>query len=342
MHHTLQNRVVVITGASSGIGRAVALEFARRGAHPVLAARRAHLLEEVADECQQLSGSSPLIVPTDVTDASAVQHLAQETVDRLGRIDVWINNAGVGAYGRFEETPAEVYRQVIETNFFGTTNGARAVLPVFREQGHGILINNASLLAAVAGPYYSAYAASKFAIRALSESLRQEIEVLDHADIHVCTIMPGTIDTPFFRHAANYTGRAVKALPPVYPPEKVALTMVSLVEHPRRETFVGGAARMLGFMHFFAPALAEPLLARQIDAGHFSSDPAPQTAGSTFSPMEMGTDPTDGWEGAKKQATRTTITRSLGALAMGTTTLLGWLLLRRNPVFRRARSFAGL
>jgi NAD(P)-dependent dehydrogenase (short-subunit alcohol dehydrogenase family) len=185
-------------------------------------------------------------------------------------------------------------------------------------------------------------AASKFAIRALSESLRQEIEVLDKADIHICTIMPATIDTPFFRHAANFTGRVVKAMPPVYPPEKVALTMISLAEHPRREIFVGNAARLIGFTHSFAPALAEPLVAKQIETMHFLPDRAPSTLGSTLVPMETGTAPSDGWEGAEKQATRSRVSISIAVAAAGLTTLFGWLMLRKNQMFRRISSPIGL
>lgn len=330
MADTLQDKIVVITGASSGIGRTAALEFAHRGANLVLAARRGQLLQEVAEECRQISGREPLVVPTDVSDEAAVQRLGQQAFERFGHIDVWINNAGVGAYGRFEDIPADVFRQVMETNFFGTTYGSRTALAYFRRQGYGVLINNASLMATVAGPYYSAYAASKFAIRALGESLRQELNALDKSNIHVCTIMPATIDTPFFRHAANYSGRAVVAMPPVYPPEKVALTMVSVAQRPRRETFVGNSARVLGFSHYFAPAVAEPMVARQIDATHFSSDTAPATAGSTLAPMEEGKNTTDGWEGAKKQATRTRIGAGVGAAIAAGSALLGFLLVRRN------------
>jgi NAD(P)-dependent dehydrogenase (short-subunit alcohol dehydrogenase family) len=276
-------------------------------------------------ECKQLSGRDALAVPTNVTDEAAVQSLARAAFEHFGRIDVWINNAGVGAYGRFEDIPADVFRQVIETNFFGTIYGARAVLPYFRRQGHGTLINNASMMAAVSGPYYSAYAASKFAVRALSETLRQEINVLDRADIHICTIMPATIDTPFFRHAANYSGRDVKAMPPVYPPELVAKLMVSLVGYPRRETFVGSSARMIGFTHYYAPSLAEPVVAKQIDMTHFKSEAAPDTPGAVLEPMEAGTEASDGWGGAKKMAIRLIIGGSVGAgAALAASALVAW------------------
>jgi NAD(P)-dependent dehydrogenase (short-subunit alcohol dehydrogenase family) len=329
MAKDIQGKVVVITGASSGIGRAAALEFARHGAQLVVAARRESLLQDVARECQELSGHEALVVPTDVTDEQAVKMLARRAFERFGHIDVWINNAGVGAMGRFEDLPSEVYRRVIETNLFGTTYGARAVLPYFREQGHGVLINNASMAATSSGSYYSAYAASKFAIRALGESLRAEIEVLDGADIHICTVMPATIDTPFFRHAANYSGRAVRALPPVYPVEKVAQTMFQCAVRPQREVFVGNAGRMIGSLHGVAPALVEPMMARQIDTGHFKPEPSPDTQGNLFEPMQAGSDVSDGWKGQEKTNGRRVATLLVGAIAPAVIASV-WLWTRRH------------
>jgi NADP-dependent 3-hydroxy acid dehydrogenase YdfG len=146
MRRKLADSVVVITGASSGIGRATARSFARHGATVVLAARREAALHEVAQECRNLGGQ-PLVIPTDVTDAAAVEHLATRTVETVGRIDVWVNNAGVTLVGRLEETPLEPYRRVIDTNLFGYVHGARAAIPYLREQGSGVLINNASQVA---------------------------------------------------------------------------------------------------------------------------------------------------------------------------------------------------
>jgi NADP-dependent 3-hydroxy acid dehydrogenase YdfG len=287
---TMNGTVVVLTGASSGIGRATALELAGRGAAVVLAARRQDALEELARQCQAAGGTA-MAVPTDVTDEAAVVELADRAVDRFGRIDVWVNNAGVYLLGSVEQTPPAAYRQVLETNFFGSVHGARAVLPHFRRQGRGVLINVASVYSRVAGPYLSAYVASKHAVRALSESLRQELRDLD--GVRVCTVSPSAIDTPLFGHAANYTGRAIKAPPPVYPPERVARAIAASAVRPRRERIVGNAGRQLNLLRWTAPGLYERVSARFVDSQQFTGEPAPPTDGNLTTPMADDGDPSD-------------------------------------------------
>ena len=179
--------VVVVTSASSGIGRATGLGFAERGARVVLAARRGDALEELARRCRAAGGQA-LAVPTDVTDEAAVAELAHRAVERFGRIDIWVNNAGTYLLGSLEATPPEAFRQVLETNFFGYVHGARAVLPRFREQGQGVLINNASAYSPLRRTWLTAYVSSKFAVRGLSEALRQELG--DLPDLHVCPGVP--------------------------------------------------------------------------------------------------------------------------------------------------------
>ena len=300
MPRKIQDSVVVITGASSGIGRATALAFAKEGASVIVAARREQLLQEVARECEQI-GRRVLAVQTNMTDSGAVQHLANRALENFGRIDVWINNQGVTLFAPFEEAPLEDYRRVIETDLLGTIYGARAALPIFREQGSGVLINQGSMVSKLSEPYVSSYVVAKHGIRGLGMSLRQELVLNGDGakDIHVCTVMPATIDTPFFQHAANYTGRAVKAMPPVYPAERVAKTIVSLVKRPRREVFVGNAARMLWMQYLLAPGLTERQMAVMTDKLHLYQDkPAQPTSGNLFEPIAEGTGISGGWKTA--------------------------------------------
>lgn len=282
MSQSFNTTVVVITGASSGIGRATAHAFARRGATVVLAARREDKLQEAEQECRALGGTA-LAVPADVTREEDVEHLAREAIARFGKIDVWFNNAGVGVFGRFKDIPSDVWRRVIETNVFGFMYGAKAAMRQFRTQGHGVLINNASIVGRLAKPDSTAYATSKFAIRGLAEALRQE--VLDQPNIHVCTILPSVIDTPFFQHAANFSDHRVRAAPPVYTPEKVAETVVGLVQRPRAEVIIGGAGKVAAALKRLMPSAMTRINGRALNYGFLANEPSNETTGTLFEPM---------------------------------------------------------
>lgn len=274
----IENAVIVITGASSGIGRATAIELASAGAHVVVTSRDANALDDVVREC----GGRALAVPADVTIVEEVDAVAQRALDTFGRIDVWINNAAVALFAKFEEAPLDAYRRVIETNLFGYIHGARAAMRQFKKQGAGVLINVDSVTAGAPQPYTSAYVASKYAVRGWSSCLRMELS-LEHAhDIHVCTVLPAAIDTPLFQHAANYTGRAVKALDPVYAPEKVARAIAALVLKPRAEIVVGKAGTVMMANHAMSPRMYEKVMARQIDRNHLQDKPAAPTEGNLF------------------------------------------------------------
>lgn len=260
----IKDSVVVITGASSGIGRATALSFARKKARLVLAARRSEALESLAGECRKL-GAKALAVPTDVVDAASMDRLAARAVEEFGRIDVWVNNAAVAAFGRFQDVPLRDFERVLDVNVMGYVHGARAALPHFRVQGSGVLINVSSVVAAIAQPYAAAYSISKAAVRALGVSLRAELMLDRLSGVHVCTVLPAAIDTPIFEQAANYTGHKVKALPPVHTPQRVARTIVKLARKPRREAAVGTTGRLMLFQYKLTPGTVEALMAKQVD-----------------------------------------------------------------------------
>lgn len=278
MVRKLKNSVVVVTGASSGIGRATAIELARKGARVVATARRAPALESLREECRHFNGMI-LPVSADITDEEQVRLLAEFALEHFGRIDAWVNNAAVSLFAPFEEAPSDVYRRVLETNLFGYIHGARAAIPIFREQGQGVLVNVSSIVARAGSPFISAYVTSKAAINGLTKSLRQELR---DTDIEVCLVMPASIDTPLFQQAANFTGRAIKPLDPVYDPHRVSRAIVKLIRKPSPEVYVGHAGRLLGGFRRIAPLSAEGFTATQVEKDHFQDQSAPPSRGNLF------------------------------------------------------------
>lgn len=304
----LEGRVVAITGASSGIGRATARAFAAKNASVVLAARNREQLEDVAEECRNL-GCQALVLPTDVTDADAVHALAHAAVGTFGRIDVWINNAGVGVIGSFPDTPLELHRRTIEVDLLGAFHGAYAALPRFIAQGEGILINNISLGGWSPPPYAAAYAAAKFGLRALTSSLRQEMAV--HPRIHVCGVFPALIDTPGLASAANMTGKAINAGPYLYDAEDVARTFVALVRRPRDEVAVGWMARAAQISFAMMPTATERIGAAVMRKALSKAGPAPISEGALLATTTTPRRSDGGWRRAKAVPSARTLDRAL-------------------------------
>jgi NADP-dependent 3-hydroxy acid dehydrogenase YdfG len=282
MPRRLADAVVAITGASSGIGRATALAMATKGAALALLARDEEALGRVADECRA-RGATVLAAPVDVADEPAVAEFARRAAAELGRIDVWVNNAGVMLYGRFEDTPSDAWRRVIEVNLFGQIHGSRAALSRFRSQCGGVLINVSSVWGRVASPYVSAYVASKFAIRAFSECLREELA--DDPAIHVVTILPQAVDTPMWRRAANFSGRNTRALPLSRSAEDIAKRIVWCAEDPKREVTDRRAGRGFELANGIAPKLWSRLAPRVMERLAFSSGASPVSSGNLFEPL---------------------------------------------------------
>jgi short-subunit dehydrogenase len=292
MPRNLAGSTVVVTGASSGIGRATAHAFAQAGARLLLVARREEALRAAAVECEQRGAPAAHAFPADVRDAAALERAAAAAEARFGGIDVWVNNAGVTLMGRFEDAPPDLWREVLETNFFGTANGARAALPRLRRGGGGVLVNVGSVNSRVGAPYASAYVASKFAIRGFAECLRDELR---GQGVDVCTVMPASIDTPLFQHAANFAGRPLKPLRPVIRPERVAAAIVRCARRPRREVIVGLSGRQLVMLHDLALPLFERVMSRNVEREHFQQRSAPPSPGNLREPVDAWVGVTGGW-----------------------------------------------
>ncbi|KFI06683.1 SDR family oxidoreductase [Massilia sp. BSC265] len=273
---------VVIMGASSGIGAATAIAFAREGARLVLGARGKEGLEDIAARCRQAGGQAEALV-VDATDADAVEAFARKARAILGRIDLWYSNVGAGVVGKYADVPMRDHRRIIETNLLTHMNDAHAVMPIFLEQDHGIWINMISAGGFVASPYAAAYAASKYGLRGFSEALRAELGKRPH--IHVCDVYPTFVDTPGMRHAANYTGAKLSVPPGALRPEQVAAAIVDLARHPRDSTALGAPVFLQRLANIAAPNLLASGMNRFLDAWAKRADPAPDTRGVLYEPQ---------------------------------------------------------
>lgn len=288
----LKDLVVVITGASSGVGKAMALEFASYGTKLILGARRKEALDELVAECKE-SGSIAQGIVTDMRVSQDVQVLAKAAYEFGGSIDVWINNAGVLAAGALDETPAIINENVIRTNLLGYMNGAQEALPYFKIQKHGILINNISIGGWFPVPYATAYSASKFGLRGFSEALKGELS--DYPDIHVVDIYPGFLDTPGIQHAANYTGKVLKPAPPVSDPREVARAVIKLVQQPQSSKTIGISSAFLRLSYAAFPHLTRTITGMVIRKYLSQADEIDHTSGNVLKTVDFGTGIDGGW-----------------------------------------------
>jgi NAD(P)-dependent dehydrogenase (short-subunit alcohol dehydrogenase family) len=294
-HH--EARVVIVLGASSGIGRSTAHALARRGDTLVLAARSVEGLAEVEREClahAARGGHEPgpgearvLTVPTDVSHRDAVERLFTAAYALYGRVDAVVHAPAVVAYGRFEEIPADVFDQVVAVDLIGTANVAREALQRFRAADGGHLVVVGSLLGKIATPWMSSYVTSKWGVHGLVRTLQAEVRHVP--GIEVSLVSPGGVDTPIYAQAASYARREGRPPPPVDRPETVANAIVTVLGHPRRETSVGLANHLYTFGFRFVPGVFDVIVAPMMSRLGMSGTPSPEPhTGNVFAPRPLG------------------------------------------------------
>jgi NAD(P)-dependent dehydrogenase (short-subunit alcohol dehydrogenase family) len=278
--------IVLVTGGSSGIGRASARRFAEDGATLVLVARGRPALEETAGELRDAGAAEVVVCPADVLDESAVRAVVDGAVSRFGRLDVVVHAAQVMAYGRVEEVPAKVYETVVDTALHGTANLARAVLPVFRRQEAGSLVVVSSLLASVTAPLMGSYVAAKWGQLGLVRVLQQETR--DVPGISVSAVSPGGVDTPIYFQGASYMGSTGRPPPPVYTPERVAKAVLRVVDRPRRLVQSGFLNPLVIAGFRLLPGVYDALVGPLLQLGGIARDEVPATDGNVLDSRPAG------------------------------------------------------
>ena len=267
----LSDQVVVITGASSGIGLTTAKMAAKKGAKVVLASRDEEALRAAVDEIRAEGGTAVHVV-ADVGNLEELHRVAHTAEREFGGFDTWVNNAGVSIYGRILEVPVEDARRLFETNYWGVVNGSLVAVPHLRKRG-GALINLGSIVSDLAVPLQGHYSASKHAVKGFTDALRMELEE-EGAPVSVTLVKPAAIDTPYPEHARNYLEEEPKLPPPVYAPEEVAHAILTCAEKPVRDVVVGGGGRMMTAMGNLAPRLTD----RYMEAAMFEQQRSDELA----------------------------------------------------------------
>jgi short-subunit dehydrogenase len=285
----ISGKTYVIAGASSGFGRGVAEELGRSKANVVLAARRTDLLEKIADEIRA-SGGKAVVVTTDISKPEEVENLLQQATANFGTVDVWINMAGVGAIGPFWEIPRQDMARLIDVNVNGFIYGSQAAIRQFRKQGYGILINLGSIDSEVPNAYQAAYSASKAAIRSFSLALGQELRLTGSKKIKVVVIEPWAVDTPFWKHTANYSGKEPK-FPAMDEPPKVVNAILRKSLRPKKIVAVGWKAQSASFFANVCPRCIERITGNIAHRYKMEMGPdARDTPGSLYQPMPEGSE----------------------------------------------------
>lgn len=275
--------MVLVTGASSGIGRATAVLFAQRGASLVLVARSEQTLTAAAAECRAAGAAAVEIAPVDVLDRAGLQAAVDTATGTFGRLDVVVHAAAVMAYGRLEDLDPDVFERVVDTSLHGTNNLVTSVVPVFRRQQRGSLIVVSSLLASVTAPTMGAYVAAKWGQLGMVRTLQQELRELP--DVHVSAVAPGGTTTPIYDQAATVLGNTGHPPPPVYTPERVARAIVDRVTDPRRLKQSGFLNPLVIAGFRLLPPVYDALVGPLLRAFGMARDDVPPTTGNVFAPV---------------------------------------------------------
>jgi len=289
---SVAGKTIVITGASSGFGRGAAEELGRLGANVVVVARRIGILDDMAARIVAAGGSA-VAVEADVSDARAVARVRDTALQQFGRIDVWVNNVGVGALGFFWDIPVEDQARVVDVNLKSVIYGSHAAITQFRAQGEGVLVNIGSVDSEVPLAFQATYAATKAAVLSLGRSLTEELRLDGTLDtIKVGTIMPYAIDTPWWVHAANYSGHAPR-MALIDDPQIVVDAIVAACTNPKEQDAVGPKATVSALSHSMFPKLTERLTAKVVEKEFGKGGPVPPTTGAIYEPIAEG-DTVDG------------------------------------------------
>ncbi len=282
----LKDQVIVITGASSGIGLCTAESAARQGAKVVLAARSGETLDDVVSRINRAGPGEAHAVVCDVSDRKQVDNLVGEALSRFGRFDTWVNNAGLAIYGRLDEVSEEDSRRLFDINFWGVVNGSLAALAHLRGHG-GALINVGSEVSEAYVPILGMYSASKHAVKGFTDALRVEVEYVDEAPVSVTLIQPTAVDTPFDEHARNYLQQEAKLPSNMIDPQDVADAILKSAVKPKRWVKVGTMAKLNAFAAKNFPGMADRMSAKQVEDLH-RDEPPRDPAGTLQSPGEDG------------------------------------------------------
>ncbi|MDB4927779.1 MAG: short-chain dehydrogenase [Myxococcaceae bacterium] len=278
----LSEQVIVITGATSGIGLATALSAARQGARVVLAARTEEVLRQTVAQIAAAGGEAIFVV-ADVADRAQVQAIADAAVGRFGRVDTWVNDAGVSIYGKLEMVRDEDSRRLFETNFWGVVNGSLVALPLLKKSG-GALINVGSEVSEAIVPLQGMYSASKHAVKGFTDALRVEVEEVDKSPVAITLIQPTAVDTPFPQRARNYMDQEPKLPTPQIEPQQVADAILEAATKHQRDVKVGLGAVVNTTIAKIAPGLGDAMSAKQADRQHYDEPPR-NPAGTLYAPV---------------------------------------------------------